>query len=172
MAGSGRDQRAKIKRAPIKGERRLGLRAAGLAGSRIAAPIIARHGSGLLGRLKAAWASAAGDDMAAVAWPASLGRDGALKLIVAPSAALELQHRSPLLIERINRFFGRDAVQRIVIVQGLVPRTASPRRAMLRPLGDAEAQALNDRLAVIDDPDLRGALAGLGRLVLGGSAKD
>src|SRR6185312_7989255 len=37
------------------GERRPGLRAAGLAATRIVGPIVARHGGGILARLKADW---------------------------------------------------------------------------------------------------------------------
>ena len=56
-----------------------------------------------------------------MSWPATLGRDGVLKLRAAPGAALELQHRAPLIIERINLFFGRAAVTRLALVQGPLP---------------------------------------------------
>jgi len=154
------------------GERRPGLRAAGTAGSRIAAPIVARRGGGVLGRLKAEWAAVVGAELAAVTWPASLGRDGALKLFVAAGAALELQHRAPLVIERINRFFGRDAVTRLVLVQGPLPLAAPPQPATAAPLAAAETHALDALLADIADPELRAALTGLGQLVLTGGRRD
>jgi hypothetical protein len=150
-------------------ERQPGLRAVGGAASRLAAPIVARRGGGVLGRLKAEWAAVVGAELAAVSWPESLSRDGALKLRVASSAALELQHRAPLAIERINLFFGHAAVARLVLVQGPLPLpTPSPTPPSV-PLTGVEAAALDARLADIADPELRAALAALGRLVLRGS---
>jgi hypothetical protein len=149
-------------------ERRGGLRAAGIAGARIAGPIVARHGGGVLGRLKAEWSAVAGADFAAASWPEALGRDGALKLRVEPGLALELQHRAPLLIGRINGFFGRPAVSRLILVQATRPgtvRASAPARP--QPLGTAAANALDARLGDIADPELRASLERLGRLVLG-----
>jgi len=144
-----------------------GFRAAGVAASRIAGPIVARSGGGMLSRLKAEWVAVAGADFAAAAWPEALGRDGALKLRVEPSQALELQHRAPRLIERINGFFGRGVVARLVLVQASRVATSPRMPAHPEPLGAAEAAALEIRLDDIADPELRTALSGLGRLVLG-----
>jgi len=102
------------------------MRAAGIAVARVAAPIVARRGGGVLGRLKAEWAAVVGAELAALTWPESLGRDGALKLRVASHLAVELQHRAPLVIERINQFFGRGVVTRLVLVQGPLPLAAPP----------------------------------------------
>src|SRR5579862_1978299 len=143
-----------------------GLRAVGAAAARIAAPVVARHGGGVLGRLKAEWSAVAGAELAAATWPEELGRDGALKLRVAPRAALELQHRAPLLIERINLYFGRAAVVRLVLRQGPLPLAGPPARAPAPSLAAGDAQALDATLADISDPELRAALGGLGRLVL------
>lgn len=150
------------------GERRPGLRAIGGAASRVAAPIVARRGGGVLARLKAAWTAAVGNELAAIAWPEALGRDGALKLRVEPVAALELQHRAPLLIERVNLFLGHNAVTRVVLVQGKLPLAVPPRKASPAPATAAEEASLDDRLSAIADPELRAALAGLGRLVRSG----
>ena len=153
------------------GERRSGLRPAGEAASRVAAPIVARGGGGVLVRLKAEWSAVAGAELAAQTWPEKLGRDGALKLRVAPGFALDLQHRASLVIDRINFFFGRAAVTRLVLVQGTLPlaelgQGASPSRPPASPpTGDA-AGMLDSRLAEVDDPELRAALAGLGELIL------
>ncbi len=150
-------------------ERRPGMRAAGIAASRVAAPIVARRGGGVLGRLKVEWAAVVGAELAALTWPESLGRDGALKLRVASHLALELQHRAPLVIERINLFFGRTVAARLVLVQGPLPLAVPSVTAMPTPLSAEEATALNLRLGDIADPELRAALAGLGRLVLAGT---
>jgi hypothetical protein len=161
----------RIAGAPHEGERRPGMRAAGIAASRVAAPIVARRGGGVLGRLKAEWAAVVGAELAALTWPESLGRDGALKLRVASNHALDLQHRAPLVIERINLFFGRGVVARLVLVQGPLPLAAPPATTLPPPLSAEEANALDTRLGDIADPELRAALAGLGRLVLVGARR-
>src|SRR5437764_7584504 len=90
------------------GRQNRGFRAVGVAVSKLTAPILARRGGGVLVRLKAEWAAIVGPDWAEVSWPTALGRDSVLKLRVASGAALDLQHRAPLMLERINVFFGRS----------------------------------------------------------------
>jgi hypothetical protein len=173
MAGmNGRDTDRGTRRVAIsagEGERRFGLRPIGDAASRIAAPIVAR-GGGVLARLKAEWSVVAGSELAAQTWPEKLGRDGALKLRVASGFALDLQHRAPLVIDRINLFFGRAAVTRLVLVQGSLPLAGSApagsgSHAPTAPSIGDDAGMLDSRLAGVDDPELRAALAGLGDLV-------
>jgi hypothetical protein len=154
--------------APASEPRGGGFRALGVAVARLAAPIVEQRGSGHLARLKAAWPGIAGADWSVSAWPAALGRDGALKLRVLPAAALELQHRGPLLIERINLFLGGAVVTRLVLVQGLLPQSAVAAPAPPRPLTADEQAGLERALSGIADPELRTALAALGRAVLGG----
>jgi len=67
-------------------------------------------------------------------------RAGTLRLRVASAFALEAQHLEPVIIERINGFFGYGAVARIVLVQG-PPRQAPPPAKLLRPLDQAEQEA-------------------------------
>jgi len=157
-----------LARRPREGERRQSLLAVGVAVSKLAGPIIAKRGGATLVRLKAEWAAIIGAECAAVSWPHSLGRDGALKLRVAPGAALELQHRTPLLIERVNLFFGRTVVSRLALVQGPLPTDSPSRGPGVISLDESEVVALDERLSGIADPELRAALHRLGRAVLGG----
>lgn len=157
-----------LKAPALESERRQGFRAVGIAVSKLAAPIVAKRGGGIITRLKAEWAIIVGPDWAAVTWPSALGRDGVLKLRAASGAALELQHRTPLLIERINQFFGRSAVTRLALVQGPLPLALPPTRALLRPLAPREVEALGERLSDITEPELRDALVRLGKAVIGG----
>ena len=150
------------------GERRTqapGLHAAAAAVGRVAAPIVKRRGGGLLVQLKAHWRAIVGPPWCDCAWPQALGRDGVLKLRAAPAAALELQHRAPLVIERINLYFGRAAVARLALVQGPLPPAAPPAPPS-KPLDPAEAAAIEELIAGIDDPPLRAALIRLGKAVL------
>jgi hypothetical protein len=148
-------------------ERRPGFRAAGASLAKVVGPIVARHGGGILARLKTEWAAIIGPELATVTWPEALARGGTLKLRVAPVKALELQHRAPLVIERVNLFFGREAVTRLALVQGPLPIPAPAPQASSRPLDSREAAALDDQLSGVASPELRAALAGLGRRVIG-----
>ena len=156
-----------------RNERHAGFRAAGAAASKLAAPIVAKRGGGVLVRLKAEWAAIVGPAWAAVTWPTALGRDGVLKLRTASGAALEVQHRAPLLIERINGFLRPLCRTRLALVQGPLPLPLDTAAGRLpRPLAPGEAKALDERLADIADPELRGALARLGRAVIGRRTAD
>src|ERR1700704_4650441 len=128
-----------------EGERRPGLRAIGRAASRLAGPIVARHGGSVLARLKADWPFFVGADLAIATWPQALGRDGVLKLRVAAAIALELQHRAPLLIERINLYLGRSAISRLVLVQGPLPLPTSPGPAPPPPLAAEDGPSESPR---------------------------
>ena len=168
MGGTrGRHGEAKIT-GPAAAREHRGLRAVGVAVSKITVPIIARRGGGILVRLKSEWLAIAGPDWAEVSWPTALGRDGVLKLRATPGVALELQHRAPLLIERINLFFGRSVVTRIALMQGPLPLRPPPSKPLICPLSEGEAKLLDRRLSEIGDPNLRAALTRLGRAVGGG----
>ena len=169
--GDTETEHAKLAGAIGAGERRPGLRAVGGAVARLTAPVVAR-GGGILARLKAAWPAIIGSELAGATWPAGLSRDGVLKLRVASERALEIQHRAPLVIERVNVFFGREAVARIVLVQGPLPLPPEPRAAPPPPLSAEETRVLEDRLAVVSDPELRAALARLGSSVWAASRRD
>jgi len=152
-------------------ERRGGLRPLATEAARLAAASLAHRGGGTLARLKSEWAAVVGSELAAATWPWGLGRDGALKLCVAGSVALDLQHRAPLLIERINLFLGRPRVSRLVLVQGPLPLPLPARAAPVTVLSTTEESALAARLEGIVEPELHAALAGLGRLVLAGARR-
>jgi hypothetical protein len=152
-------------------ERSNRMRAAGAAASRIAAPIVARRGGGVLMRLKSDWSAMVGTELAAITWPEALGRDGALKARVAPGFALDVQHRAPLLLERVNLFFGRVVATRLALIQAPLPLPAPPPQMPPPVLSPPEQAALEGGLDGIADPELRAALAGLGGLILAGSRR-
>ena len=164
--------RASLSGVRPESERRPGLRAIGLAASRLAAPIVARRGGGILARLKAEWPGIVGAELAAATWPDRLSRDGVLRLRVAGTLAPDLQHRAPLLIERINLYFGRPAISRLVLLQAPLPLPAAPAARALPPLPAEEARLMDRQLDAIADPELRAALARLGRLVAAHARRD
>jgi len=120
------------------------------------------------------WAAIAGDHLARhsmpekVAFPRGSRAGGTLHLTIDNgSLATELMHLSPLLIERINGYFGFCAVARLKINQGPLPKAAGRRARPLRPLKDNEERGLAASLLDVDDPALRQALEALGRAVMG-----
>lgn len=80
--------------------------------------------------------------------------------------ALELQHIAPLLIERINAYYGWRCVGRVVLKQGPVRQTAPPALAKPTPLGEAERRRIAAALDGVAEDGLRVALDRLGTAVL------
>jgi len=148
------------------------MKSLGSAVSKIAAPVLGRRGFGEA-QVILEWPAVVGQDLARDSLPVKLSfsrgdrLDGTLHLRVATGAALEIQHLEPLIIERINGFFGYRAVVRLAIRQGPLPQRAPPRPPELRPLSRGESAALEHDLEAVKDPGLREALDRLGRAVIG-----
>ena len=110
------------------------------------------------------WKEIVGDRYARVSSPESIrfptGRKGggALTLLVDGAHAPLIQHLAPMIMERVNRFFGYEAINRVVFRQGR-PATEPPRpvRPELRPV----PKELGDGLREIADPELRACLESL-----------
>ena len=87
---------------------------------------------------------------------------GTLVLRVEGPAAIEIQHLAQVICERVNRFLGWRAIERIAFRQAPLRRVS--RKAGRKP--DAAAAArLAASLPEITDDDLRAALARLGAAV-------
>ncbi len=93
-----------------------------------------------------------------IRFPAGHKAGGALTLLVQGAHAPLIQHLAPIIIERVNRFFGYEAVNRVIFKQGKPP-AAPPRlkRPDLRPV----PQELGAGLREIADPELRACLESL-----------
>jgi hypothetical protein len=98
-----------------------------------------------------------------IQWPpprqGQLPEPGRLVLRVEGPVAVEIQHLSGIILERVNRFFGWQAVGAIRLRQA--PLRRAPARAQPRPDPQAVAR-ISASLADIQDPALRDALARLG----------
>ena len=93
-----------------------------------------------------------------IRFPAGRKSGGALTLLVEGAHAPLIQHLAPMIIERVNRFFGHGAVDRIVFRQGRAPRPApAPARPQLRPV----PKELGEGLREVADPELRACLESL-----------
>lgn len=119
------------------------------------------------------WAEIAGADIARHAeplkmqWPRPVEgqpqEPATLVLRVEGPAALEIQHKSDVLLERVNRFFGWHAVGRLALRQAPLSRRERPARP--RP-PDAKAVAeVAKTLSAVEDEALKDALARLGAAI-------
>lgn len=112
------------------------------------------------------WSEIVGERYAAVTAPESIrfpqGKksDGTLTLTVGGAHAPMIQHVLPVIIERVNRFFGYPAVVRVAIRQGEVTQRAArakPPELIALPV------ELGDSLRTIADPELKAVLESLAR---------
>ena len=88
---------------------------------------------------------------------------GVLHLRVAGAWSIEVQHLEPVIVERINRYFGYRAVARLRILQGPLPLRDVPKATPRRVPDATELKSIDDQIAVVEDDDLRASLASLGR---------
>ena len=121
------------------------------------------------------WSEIVGERYAAVSSPESIrfppGKrsDGVLNLIVEGAHAPMMQHVAPVIVERVNRFFGYPAVGRVAFRQGLVQIARAKSRSAppsLRPI----PVELGDSLRSVADPELRACLESLARGVAANEA--
>lgn len=116
------------------------------------------------------WAEIAGSGIAAhsepmkIQWPrlieGQLQEPATLVLRVEGPVALEIQHSSDVILQRVNRFFGWNAVGRLALRQAPLSRKTSRKIARLPDATDVAKVA--GTLSLIEDNDLRAALARLG----------
>ena len=150
------------------GQRRAGLRALAVSLPRVTRKLFGKRGFAE-GGLAADWPGIVGAELAARCRPGKLvfarateRRDGTLTLRVEAPFATELQHLSPQILKRINGYFGYRAVARLRLYQ--VPYNPRPATATTAPGPAAEiTPELAARLEAVEDPELRAALARLGR---------
>ena len=115
------------------------------------------------GAVVSRWSEIVGERYANVSTPESVrfpqGKKsgGTLTLTVVGAHAPLMQHLTPLIIERVNRFFGYAAVDKIAFRQGRVDSAKRPPRPAIR----AVPRELGDGLREITDPGLRACLEGL-----------
>ena len=124
-------------------------------------------------RLIAEWATIVGSQLAAKTKPERLdrrGRNACLHLLVANGWGLEVQHLQPLIIDKINQFYGHEMVNRISMRQGPVkPHSTGSRTDQPSPPADippAQAEKLERACGAVTDPELAAILHRLGTAIL------
>jgi hypothetical protein len=119
------------------------------------------------------WAEIAGAEIAAYAeplkmqWPRPVDgqpqEPATLVLRVEGPMALEIQHSSDVILQRVNRFFGWHAVGRLALRQGPLSRRPKPKRPP--PPDPKEVALVAETLSAVEDDALRDALARLGAAI-------
>lgn len=119
------------------------------------------------------WANIVGPNLYKVSSPERLSfshhnnRDATLKVRVSPGHAPEFQHFEPLIIERINGFFGYSAVGRLQIIQAPVKRPKIAQKISIPEPSAEQAEWLSATLENVEDDALKEKLFALGRAIVG-----
>ena len=120
------------------------------------------------------WPEIVGAEIAAhsqpekIQWPRPVGsaapEPGTLVLRVEGPTAVEIQHLGGVILERVNRFFGWQAVGQLALRQAPLRRRAAP---SLRAADPEAAARVAATLTEIADDKLRAALGRLGAAARG-----
>jgi hypothetical protein len=122
------------------------------------------------------WADIAGPEIAAhsepmkINWPRAQKtptdappEPATLVLRVEGPMALEIQHQKDIILERVNRFFGWQAIGRLTLRQAPLRRRDHPKAPP--PPDPAVAARIAEGMPEVTDEALKGALAKLGAAI-------
>ena len=134
---------------------------------------IARRRGFQNGEILTRWAEIVGPEVAEKSSPEQLsyaqgkGIGGTLRVRVESAWALELQHLEPVIVERINTFFGHAAVSHLKLIQAplgqaTMGQETPPKREQAPELTEAQHEALVRTVAEVEDDKLRASLRALG----------
>ncbi|MBX2832847.1 MAG: DUF721 domain-containing protein [Rhodospirillales bacterium] len=156
-------------------ERRMGLRNVAPLVGNLTRPLVRKRGF-FQTEIILHWAEIVGRDLEQFTMPVKYtpprgenAGGGTLVIRVTGPVAIELQHRMPQIIDRVNTYFGYRAVERIKMMQGDISR---PERTVHRPTVVPEGNithASEINISKIEDPHLREVLTRLGRHIAGAS---
>ena len=135
---------------------------------------IARRRGFQNGEILTRWTEIVGPDVAEKSSPEQLsyaqgkGIGGTLRVRVESAWALELQHLEPVIVERINTFFGHAAVSHLKLIQAPVSQATPAKREQAPELTETQRQALDQVVGDVENDDLRASLRALGKRVAAG----
>lgn len=124
------------------------------------------------GPLLTEWADIVGPHLAAraipdkLAFPRGAKENAVLHIRAAAAFALEIQHLEPMIIDKINGYFGYAAVARLKLVPG-APLAIAKKPPPPRRLTAEEENRLAVATSSIEDAELRAVLERFGRAVMG-----
>lgn len=97
-----------------------------------------------------------------VTFPLKQRHNGRLLVKATSSMAAEIIYLEPLILSRINQYFGYQAISKVSLIQGPVAKTPLPQKLPKKPLPEAIQKSLEDHTQLIEDERLRTALLSLG----------
>ena len=121
-----------------------------------------------IGRILSQWQEIVGFESSwcrpdAVSFPRDSRTDGTLRLQIASGRGPQAQAMSQIIIDRVNAYFGYQAINRISLVQTLVCSDHSAgTQPRLQATDQPDIWALDDKLKDVRSPKLRAALRQLG----------
>jgi hypothetical protein len=96
-----------------------------------------------------------------VTFPLKQRNNGRLLLRATSSMATEISYLEPLILSRINQYFGYQAISKISLLQGPITKRL-PKKPVRKLLSDAAQSSLETHVQPIEDDRLRAALLSLG----------
>jgi hypothetical protein len=158
--------KAKPESERVRGNRSLSQLTRGMLGPLFRKQGFARH------EIVTKWETIVGSSMGQYSYPERISfpraarQGGTLFVRVEGSFALELQHRSVEILDRINTYFGYGAVEKLVIKQGPLPPRIIKKRMGKPSLTKDQKSHLTATLHDTKDDRLRNALHSIGEHVL------
>lgn len=116
------------------------------------------------------WVEIVGERYAKVSIPESIrfptGKKsgGTLTLTVEGAHAPLMQHLAPMVMERVNRFFGYEAVTKVAFRQGRIEGKAA---RVQRPASAPVPKEIGENLREVADPELRAVLESMASKLIG-----
>jgi len=140
--------------------------------NKLTKPMLGRHGL-TRGALLTKWHDIVGEELSRHTTPEKIvfardGVSGGTLHLRCDSGALatELIHREPLILDRINTFFGYQAVLRIKLIQAPLSRKKAARVKPPRSLTKKEQQDVSKTVSTVEDEELRDLLEKLGTSIV------
>lgn len=99
----------------------------------------------------------------AIRFPMGKKADGTLELVVEGAHATMMQHVIPEIIERVNRFFGYNAVAKVKMRQGIIAKPDARPKPLAPPSLKPVPMELGESLRNISDPELFAVLESLAK---------
>jgi len=98
-----------------------------------------------------------------VTFPFNQRNNGYLLVKATSSMATEIAYQEPQILNRINQYFGYQAINKIKVFQGPISKKSAPlQQPPLPPLDKAQSDFLEEQVNTVHDEKLRSALLSLG----------
>jgi len=169
MASSKSSASARTPRPPAaKKPRGRALRPLGASFRHLTGPALRKRGFAEQ-RIVTNWPDIVGPALARASIPLKIsggrGTGRVLLIRVSGAAAVDIQHQIPVILDRINTFFGFQAITGLKLLQGPVPARPQRKKLIRATLSSQDEKILSKTLSKLEKSPLRSALEELGRSV-------